>query len=78
MGKIKDYKSAVTELEEILNQLEANELEIDQLTLKAKRASELIKYCKEKLFFTSEEVNSVLDETFCKSSKLNSNTGSES
>ena len=62
MAKIKDYKSAITELEEILSRLEANELEIDELTTKAKRATELIKYCKDKLYKTTEEVNSILEE----------------
>jgi len=62
MAKIKDYKSAVEELEQILTQLEANELEIDDLANKAKRATELIKFCKEKLYKTSEEVNSVMNE----------------
>jgi exodeoxyribonuclease VII small subunit len=62
MAKIKDYKSAVEELEQILAQLEANELEIDDLSNKAKRATELIKFCKEKLYKTSEEVNSVMNE----------------
>ncbi|MBR2262131.1 MAG: exodeoxyribonuclease VII small subunit [Paludibacteraceae bacterium] len=62
MAKIKDYKSAITELEEILAQLEANELEIDELTLKAKRATELIKFCKEKLYKTNEEVNAILKD----------------
>ena len=62
MAKIKDYKSAITELEEILAQLEANELEIDELTRKAKRATELIKFCKEKLYKTNEEVNAILKD----------------
>ena len=39
-----DYNTAVNELEEILRQLEANELGVDELTTKAKRATELIKY----------------------------------
>ncbi len=62
MAKIKDYKSAISELEEILAQLEANELEIDELTVKAKRATELIKFCKEKLYKTNEEVNAILKD----------------
>ena len=62
MAKIKDYKSAIEALEQILVQLEANELEIDDLSNKAKRATELIKFCKEKLYKTSEEVNSVMNE----------------
>lgn len=62
MAKIKDYKSAVEELETILSLLESNELEIDDLANKAKRATELIKFCKEKLYKTSEEVNSVMNE----------------
>ena len=60
MAKKESYKSAIDELEEILSQLEANELEVDELTVKAKRATELIKLCKEKLYKTTEEVNNIL------------------
>ena len=60
MAKIKDYRSAINELEEILSQLEANEIEVDELTGKAKRASELIQYCKNKLYKTNEEVDAIL------------------
>lgn len=61
MAEKKSYTNAMNELEEILSQLEANELEVDELTAKAKRATELLKFCKEKLYKTTEEVNSILD-----------------
>ncbi len=57
-----DYNTAVNELEEILRQLEANELGVDELTTKAKRATELIKYCKEQLYKTDEAVKSILND----------------
>lgn len=52
----------MAELEQMLSQLEANEIEIDELAAKARRATELIKFCKEKLYKTNEEVNAILDD----------------
>ena len=62
MAEKKTYKSAMEELEEVLSMLESNELEVDELTAKAKRATELLKFCKEKLFKTTEEVNNILEK----------------
>ena len=56
------YQSAVTELEEILSQIEHNDLQIDQLSSQVKRASELISFCKTKLKTTEEEVEQILSE----------------
>ncbi|MBR4971235.1 MAG: exodeoxyribonuclease VII small subunit [Paludibacteraceae bacterium] len=57
---IKNYDEAVKELEEILQLLENNELKIDDLTQKAKRATELVEYCKEKLRKTTEELDEIM------------------
>ena len=55
------YTSAITELEEIVNEIESGEVDVDVLTAKVKRASELIKFCKDNLRDTQKEVNKVLE-----------------
>lgn len=59
------YSEAIKEIELITNQIESGDLEIDLLSEKVKRVTELIKLCKEKLHKTEEEVNKILnsDET---------------
>ena len=54
------YKEAMTEIEEIVAKLENNQLDIDELSEKVKRVSELIAYCKSKLHETEEEVENIL------------------
>ena len=56
------YREAYSELESILQKLENNELDIDQLTEQVRRASELIKFCKGKLFETETEIEKIIDE----------------
>lgn len=56
------YSEAVKEIENILQHLEEEELDVDQLADKVKRATELIQFCKDKLKNTEEEVNKILDE----------------
>ncbi len=50
------YKEAQAELEEIVNKLESESTDIDDLTELAKRATELVKFCREKLRATEEEL----------------------
>lgn len=59
------YSEAIKEIELITNQIESGDLEIDLLSQKVKRVTELIKLCKDKLHKTEEEVNKILnsDET---------------
>jgi exodeoxyribonuclease VII small subunit len=54
------YKEAVQELENILRELENNEAEVDELTAKVKRAAELIRFCKSKLFETDKEIEKII------------------
>ncbi len=61
MKKEMSYKAAMAELKEILDQLENGEPDMDNLTQQAKRAKELLKICKDKLYQTSEEVEKFLD-----------------
>jgi exodeoxyribonuclease VII small subunit len=50
------YTEAKKELEAIVAAIESGELDVDALTEKVKRASELIAFCKEKLKKTDEEI----------------------
>ena len=54
------YKESMAEIEEIVAKLENNQLDIDELSEKVKRVSELITYCKSKLHETEEEVDKIL------------------
>lgn len=59
MEKIK-YEQAVAELEQIVAQMEAGELDLDTLTVKLKRAQELIKLCNDRLTKTDKEIQKIL------------------
>lgn len=54
------YSRALTELEQIISEAESEEIEIDALTEKVKRAAFLLKECKAKLRNTDEEVKKAL------------------
>ena len=56
------YNAAMLEVEEILETLNGNSLDIDVLSLKVKRASELLKACKLKLYETEQEIKAVFEE----------------
>lgn len=56
------YKEAVTEIEQILEKIEQEELDIDELSEKVKRVSLLIRFCRDKLHKTGAEVENVLKE----------------
>ena len=60
--KKQSYKEAFTELEEILLKIESDELNVDDLTAQVKRAAELIKFCKSKLFETESEIKKIIAE----------------
>jgi exodeoxyribonuclease VII small subunit len=56
------YQEALDEISEILAKIESNELDIDELAEKVKRVSFLLKYCKDKLQKTNEEVEKILSD----------------
>lgn len=56
------FSEAVTEIENILKQIESGELDVDKLSLEVKRASELIRQCQKKLRTTEEEINSIFKD----------------
>ncbi len=57
-----NYTKAIAELEEIVEEIENEDISVDDLSKKVKRASELIRLCKIKLTKTENEVNEVLKE----------------
>ena len=56
------YTEAKKELEQIVTAIETGELDVDALTDKVKRASQLIGFCKEKLTETDKELQKILDD----------------
>ncbi|HIP32068.1 MAG TPA: exodeoxyribonuclease VII small subunit [Crocinitomicaceae bacterium] len=62
MSKEIKYTEAFDELQQIVVDIEDGEITVDELSVKVKRASELIKICKEKLSATEEDVNLILKE----------------
>ena len=58
----KTYRSAVVELEDIVRKMESDNCDIDQLSAYTTRALELLKFCKDRLFKTNEEVEKCLEE----------------
>ena len=56
------YEEAVALLEEIVDKMENDELDIDQLSEQLKRAKVLVKFCKDKLTKTDEEIKKLLSE----------------
>ena len=56
------YTEAITEIEEIINKIEQDELDVDQLTERVKRVAYLLKICKSKLHETEEEVENILKD----------------
>jgi exodeoxyribonuclease VII small subunit len=63
MSKVKmNYEEAITELEQIVNEIEEGNISVDDLSEKIKRSSILIKFCKQKLKSTEEDVEEILKE----------------
>lgn len=62
MEAIKSYKEAVEELDRIVKQMQSPDCDIDQLSEYTTRALTLLKYCKEKLLKTEQEVRHTLEE----------------
>ena len=61
MGEKITYTEAYRELEEIVSEMENSEIGIDLLDSKIKRASKLLKICKDKLYKTEKSVQDTLD-----------------
>lgn len=62
MNDIPNYKDAIEEIESIVEEIENETIDVDILTEKVKRAAYLIKFCKEKLQKTDDDVKKILKE----------------
>ncbi len=59
MNENKKYEEALSELENIVRKMEANEYDIDELAVQLKAAQQIIKFCKDKLTKTEEELQKI-------------------
>jgi len=57
------YNAAMQEIEQILALLEKNSLDVDEMSQKVKRATELLQACKKKLYETDAEIQAVFEQT---------------
>jgi exodeoxyribonuclease VII small subunit len=56
------YTEAYEELQQIVAEIESGDISVDELAEKVKRATALVKVCREKLARTGEDVNTILKE----------------
>ena len=55
------YEEAMKRLEEIVSQIEEGKMSIDMITESLKEARTLIKFCRDRLYETDQEIRKVLD-----------------
>jgi len=60
--EILNYSDAYQELMEIVQEIENGDISVDVLSDKVKRASVLLRYCKEKLKQTEVDVDQILKD----------------
>ncbi|MDR1758634.1 MAG: exodeoxyribonuclease VII small subunit [Bacteroidales bacterium] len=60
--KIPSYTEAYTEIQDIVKRMENDDISVDELAEQMKRASFLIKICKDKLLQTEKEVDNIMGE----------------
>jgi len=56
------YSEAVTEIESILEKIEAGNLDVDALTEQVSRVTQLLKICRDKLHKTETQIDQILGE----------------
>jgi len=57
------YSEAIAEIESTLNKIEEGNLNVDDLTQKVSRVTDLIKICRDRLYKTETQIKKILDET---------------
>jgi exodeoxyribonuclease VII small subunit len=62
MDKELKYEEAFAQLQEIVRKMENDEYSIDELAVQLKTAQRLIKFCKDKLTKTEEEIQKIQAE----------------
>ena len=68
-----NYQKAFDELQDIVSDMEDGKINVDELAQKVKRATELIRICKNKLTATEGDVQKILKELEAQNSEDNSN-----
>jgi exodeoxyribonuclease VII small subunit len=56
------YVDAVRELDEILAELEDDDIDVDRLTSRVKRAAALVSLCRERILEARVEIEQILEE----------------
>lgn len=56
------YEEAFAELQNIVRKMENDEYSIDEIAVQLKTAQRLIKFCKDKLTMTEQEIQKIQDE----------------
>jgi len=56
------YSDAMSELEQLVHDMEYGDISVDELSEKVKRSAYLIKFCKLRLKSTEEDVESILKD----------------
>ena len=62
MSKEQKYEEAFAELQDIVRKMENDEYSIDEIAVQLKTAQRLIKFCKDKLTMTEQEIQKIQDE----------------
>ena len=62
MSKEIKYEEALTQLQNIVRKMENDEYSIDEIAVQLKEAQRLIKFCKDKLTKTEEEIKKIQAE----------------
>jgi exodeoxyribonuclease VII small subunit len=60
MSDTMKYTEAFEELQRIVSEIETGQISVDELSQKVKRATYLIRICKQKLMSTEEDVTQIL------------------
>ena len=69
MSDTMKYTEAFEELQRIVSEIETGQISVDELSQKVKRASHLIRICKQKLTSTEEDVTQILKDLEAPSSE---------
>lgn len=62
MEKKFSYNKAMEEVEQILDSLEQDKPDVDQMSVNVKRATSLLKNCKQKLYNIDTEIKKVFED----------------
>jgi exodeoxyribonuclease VII small subunit len=57
------YQEAMDELQGILSKLESEEISVDELAVKVERASDLLKWCDERLRETESKIHKIIGDS---------------